>query len=610
MGNKLLPRVLLPLLTIAMLITGCSSEETTGETTPVPAVGTATATTAVQEPTPVSAPLPIVEDAENERPAALPTADEPTPLPTAEEQSGDVQLRILAINDLHGHIATSSDSFGGVGRADYLAANIASARAEAENSILVSAGDLIGASPLISALFHDEPTIEAMNLMGLDINSVGNHEFDEGSAELRRMQAGGPHPVDGDLDGPPFGGADFQFIAANVIDNATGETVFPSYAVRDFQGIGVAFIGITLEGTGAIVARSSVAGLTFLDEAETVNALVPELREMGIEAIVVLLHEGGWSDGGWSDCGSGLSGPVADVARRLDGAVDLVVAGHTNDEFVCQVDGLWVTMADTRGRLFTVIDATLDRRSGDLRVREIENRPNSQDGVTPEPALTELIDKYQAMAAPRANAVIGSLTADIVRKQNEAGESPLGDVIADAQLAATSGADSGGAVVAFTNSGGIRADMRFASSGDEANGELTYAEAFAVQPFGNSLVTMSLTGSQVDALLEQQFGGADVESRNVLQVSQGFVYTWDAAKPPGDRVDASGISIDGVKVDPDARYRVTVNSYLADGGSGFSVLTEGTERTGGMIDIDALAAYFASAGVVSPGPQDRITRLN
>ena len=521
-----------------------------------------------------------------------------------------MQLRILGINDLHGHIATSSDSFGGVGRADYLAANIAAARAEAENSILVSAGDLIGASPLLSALFHDEPTIEAMNLMGLDINGVGNHEFDEGPAELRRMQAGGPHPVDGDLDGTPFGGADFQFLASNVIDNATGETVFPPYAVRDFQGIGVAFIGVTLEGTGAIVARSSVAGLTFMDEAETVNALAPELREMGIEAIVVLLHEGGWSDGGRNDCGSGLSGPVADVARRLDGAVDLVVAGHTNDEFVCRVEGLWVTMADTRGRLFTVIDATLDRESGDLRVVEIENRPNSQDGVTPEPALTELIDKYEALAAPRANAVIGSLTADIGRKQNEAGESPLGDVIADAQLAATGGADSGGAVAAFTNSGGIRADMRFASSGDEANGELTYAEAFAVQPFGNSLVTMSLTGEQVDALLEQQFGGADVESRNVLQVSKGFVYTWDAAKPPGDRVDASGISIDGVKVDPEALYRVTVNSYLADGGSGFSVLTEGTERTGGMIDLDALAAYFDSAGVVSPGPQDRITRLN
>lgn len=554
----------------------------------------------------VSTAVTTVEDAENERP----TAAEPAPLPADEERSGDVQLRILAINDLHGHIATSSDSFGGVGRADYLAANIAAARAEAENSILVSAGDLIGASPLLSALFHNEPTIEAMNLMGLDINGVGNHEFDEGPAELRRMQAGGPHPVDGDLDGTPFGGADFQFLAANVIDNATGETVFPPYAVRDFQGIRVAFIGITLEGTGAIVARSSVAGLTFLDEAETVNALAPELREMGIEAIVVLLHEGGWSDGGRNDCGSGLSGPVVDVARRLDGAVDIVVAGHTNDEFICRVDGLWVTMADTRGRLFTVIDATLDRQSGDLRVVEIENRPNSQDGVTPEPALTELIDKYEALAAPKANAVIGSLTADIGRKQNEAGESPLGDVIADAQLAATGGADSGGAVAAFTNSGGIRADMRFASSGDEADGELTYAEAFAVQPFGNSLVTMSLTGVQVDALLEQQFGGADVESRNVLQVSKGFVYTWDAAKPLGDRVDASGISIDGVKVDPEALYRVTVNSYLADGGSGFSVLTEGTERTGGMIDLDALTAYFDSAGVVSPGPQDRITRLN
>ncbi len=538
------------------------------------------------------------------------SAQEPVEQEAGETLPDVVQLRILAINDFHGHIATSSDSFGGVGRADYLAANLAAARAEVANSIFVSAGDLIGASPLISALFHDEPTIEAMNMMGLDINGVGNHEFDEGPEELLRLQRGGPHPVYGDLDGDPFEGADFQFLAANVIDDATGDTIFPPYAVRDFEGIKVAFIGMTLEGTGGIVARTSVAGLTFLDEAETVNALVPQLSRDGIEAIVVLLHEGGFSDGEQSDCGSGLDGPVAEVARRLDSAVDLVIAGHTNDEFVCEIDGKWVTMADTAGRLFSVIDATLDPQTGDLEVAAISNRPNSQEGVTPVPAVTALIDKYETLAAPRANAVVGRVTSNITRRQNEAGESALGDLIADAQLAATSRPDSGGAVVAFMNSGGIRDDMRFASSGNQADGELTYAEAFAVHPFGNTLVTMSLTGAQLDALLEQQFGSVDVESRNVLQVSEGFSYTWDAAKPPGDRVDASSISIDGVMVDPEASYRVTVNSYLADGGSGFSILIEGTERIVGTLDLDALVAYFASVGEVSPGPQDRITRLN
>ena len=540
----------------------------------------------------------------------VPTPSTPTPVPqpaaTAEPQ--DVQLRIIAINDFHGHIATSSGSFGGVGRVDYLAANIAAARAEYEHSVFVSAGDLIGGSPLVSALFHDEPTIEAMNLMGLDINAVGNHEFDEGHEELVRMQQGGAHPADGDLDGDPFGGADFQFLAANVIDVRTGNTVFPPYAIREFGGGSIAFVGLTLEGTANIVARSSVDGLTFVDEAETVNSLIPELRSKGIEAVVVLLHEGGFSDGGPNDCGSGLDGAVAEVAAQLDDAVDLVIAGHTNDEFVCEIDGKWVTMADNAGRLFTVIDVTLDGTTKDLTVQNIRNLPNSQDGVTPARELTALIEKYEALSAPLANAVIGRTASDILRQANEAGESPLGDVIADAHLEATREA---GAVVAFMNQGGMRNDILFASSGPEGDGELTYAEAFSVHPFGNSMVTMTLTGRQIGALLEQQFRDEEVTTtRGVLQVSQGFSYAWDGTQPVGSRVDISGITINGIAVDPDATYRITTNSFLADGGSGFSVFTEGTDRTGGIIDVEALEAYFASTNEVAPGPQDRIIRLD
>ncbi len=522
-------------------------------------------------------------------------------------ESEDVHLRILAINDFHGHIATSSDFFGGVGRADYLAANLTSAAEEAEHSVFVSAGDLIGASPLISALFHDEPTIEAMNLMGLAINAVGNHEFDEGPAELLRMQNGGPHPVDGDLDGDPFHGANFQFLGANVIDDSTGTTLFPPYAVREYDGVKVAFIGLTLEGTPNIVARNSVEGLTFLDEADTVNALVPGLRQQGIEAIVVLLHEGGFSDGGQDDCGSGLTGPIAEVTVRLDDAVDLVIAGHTHDEFICEIDGKWVTMADNAGRLFTVIDATLGRATKELTVREIRNLPNTQDGTTPAPELTELIDKYKALSGPMAAAVIGAVADDITRERNDAGESALGNIIADAQLSATQEA---GAVVAFMNSGGIRDDITYAASGGEADGEMTFGEAFAVHPFGNSLVTMTFTGAQIHALLERQFRSEDRSSNRALQVSEGFSYTWDAGRPVGSKVDASTITIDGQAVDPEKGYRVTVNSYLADGGSGFSIFTEGTDRTGGVIDLDALVAYFASGGVVEPGLQNRITRLN
>jgi 5'-nucleotidase len=523
-------------------------------------------------------------------------------------RSPEVSLQILAINDFHGNIATTSSSFGGTGRADFLAANLRAAADGADNSIFVSAGDLIGASPLISALFHDEPTIEAMNLMGLDINAVGNHEFDEGPAELLRMQYGGSHPVDGDLDGDPFLGADFEFLAANVVVDDTGETIFPAYTIRNYQGVRVAFIGMTLEGTPTIVTPSGVAGLTFNDEAETVNALVPELQKKNIEAIVVLLHEGGRSDGGQNDCGTELTGPIAEIVPLLDDAVDLVIAGHTNDEFVCEIDGKWVTMADNRGRLFTEIDVTLNRVTKDMTVVAINNVPNLQDGVTPDPELTALIDKYDTLSAPLANQVIGTITTDILRAGNTAGESALGDIIADAQLAATSPVGFGEADVAFMNPGGIRDDFDFVSSGPEADGEVTFGEAFTVQPFGNSLVTMTLTGAQIDTLLEQQWVGQT--SPRILQVSEGFTYTWDAAAPDGSKVDPSSIMIGGVPIDLGADYRVTVNSFLSDGGDNFTVLVDGTNRLGGDLDLQALVDYFAANSPVAPGLQDRITRVN
>ncbi|MDQ3781978.1 MAG: bifunctional metallophosphatase/5'-nucleotidase [Actinomycetota bacterium] len=525
----------------------------------------------------------------------------------------NVQLQILAINDFHGNIATTGTWLGEpVGRADYLATYIREAQATTRASIMVSAGDLIGASPLISALFHDEPTIEAMNLIGLDINAVGNHEFDEGPEELLRMQNGGSHPVDGDLDGDGFEGADFQFLAANVVVDATGDTLFPPYTVKEYGGIPVAFIGMTLEATPTIVTASAVEGLTFLDEVETVNALVPMLRKDGVEAIVVLLHEGGFSDGGpeGDECNGGLTGPLAEIVPAFHPAVDLVIAGHVNDEFACELDGIWVTMADNAGRLFTDIDVVLNRSNGEMRVVAIDNVPTYQEGVTPAADVTALIDKYEELAAPLANAIIGSITADITRTANDAGESALGDVIADAQLENTESTDSGEAVVAFMNPGGIRADLLFASSDvGEGDGNVTYGEAFAVQPFGNSLVTMTLTGAQIETLLEQQWEG-NVEGGRILQVSEGFTYTWDFNAPIGDRVDPDTIAIDGVTVDPAASYRITVNNFLADGGDSFPVLTEGTDRLGGDIDLDALVEYFGANSPVPPGPQDRNTRLN
>jgi 5'-nucleotidase len=531
---------------------------------------------------------------------------------TGAENSKEVELQILAINDFHGNIATTSGAFGGVGRADFLAANMRAAEAEADNSIIVSAGDLIGASPLISALFHDEPTIEAMNLIGLDINGVGNHEFDEGAAELLRMQYGGSHPDDGDLDGTPFLGADFEFLAANVVVDDTGETIFPAYTVKNYQGVKVAFIGMTLEGTPSIVTPSGVAGLTFLDEVDTVNALIPKLQQNNIEAIVVLMHQGGFaSEGGGNGDGCGtLSGPLYDIVTGLDDAVDLVIGGHNNQRFACMdVGGKAVTMAYHSGRMFTDIDVTLNRVTKDMTVQSIDNKENFQAGVTPAADLTALIDKYDTLSAPLANAVIGSTTTDILRAGNAAGESALGDVIADAQLDATSSVGFGEAVVAFMNPGGIRDDLIFAEiSGGEAPGEVTFGEAFSVQPFGNSLVTMTLTGAQIHTLLTQQWVGQT--SPRILQVSDGFTYTWDASQPDGSKVDPSTIKIGGVVVDAGTGYRVTVNSFLADGGDNFSVLPEGTERLGGEVDLDALVTYFGANSPVPPGPQNRITRLN
>jgi 5'-nucleotidase len=528
------------------------------------------------------------------------------------ENSREVNLQILSINDFHGNIATTSGAFGGVGRADFLASNMRAAEAEADNSVIVSAGDLIGASPLISALFHDEPTIEAMNLIGLDINGVGNHEFDEGAAELLRMQNGGSHP-DGDLDGDGFAGADFEFLSANVEVDATGETLFPGVTVKNYQGVKVAFIGMTLEGTPSIVTPSGVAGLTFNDEVDTVNALVPQLQQNNIEAIVVLMHQGGFASEGGGDgdgCGT-LTGPLNDIVLGLDDAVDLVIGGHNNQRFACMdVGGKAVTMAYHSGRMFTDIDVTLNRVTKDMTVQTIDNKENFQAGVTPAPDLTALIDKYDTLSAPLANAVIGEISADIPRANNLAGESALGDVIADAQLTATESAGTGDAVVAFMNPGGIRDDLFFAEiSGGEAPGEVTFAEAFSVQPFGNSLVTMTLTGAQIDALLEQQFDNPDAPSNRILQVSDGFTYTWDASEPTGSKVDPATISIGGVTVNPAADYRVTVNSFLADGGDNFSVLVGGTDRLGGEIDLDALVTYFGDNSPVPPGPQDRFTRV-
>jgi 5'-nucleotidase len=528
-------------------------------------------------------------------------------------KGSEVEVQILALNDFHGNLLPPTGSSGRVGTVDaggaeYLATHVKNLEQTNANSIVVSAGDLIGASPLLSALFHDEPTIEAMNEIGLDINAVGNHEFDEGTTELLRMQNGGCHPTDGCLDGDGFAGAEFQFLAANVVSQATGKTLFAPYTIRNFNGAKVAFIGMTLEGTPNIVSPSGVAGFDFLDEADTVNALIPELSK-SVGAVVVLIHEGGLPSALDINGCTGVSGPIVDIVNRLSDRVDLVISGHTHQPYNCVIDGKPVTSAFSFGRLITDIDMRVDRAKKRVTSISINNKIVTRD-VPKDTGITALIDRYNVIAAPIANRVIGSITADITRTQNAAGESALGDVIADGQLDATDDPGFGDAVVAFMNPGGIRADLPYASSpAGEGDGNVTYGEMFTVQPFGNSLVTMTLTGAQIDRLLEEQFAPCTLGTNRILQVSAGFAYTWSASGGTCDKVDPTSISINGTSLNLAASYRVTVNSFLADGGDSFPILVQGTNRLGGAVDTDAFEAYFAANSPVAPGPQNRITRV-
>ena len=537
--------------------------------------------------------------------------------PAAALADRDVKVQLLGLNDFHGHLEANtpgtiapdpSSPRVPAGGAEYLATHLRQKERTNRNTLIVSAGDLIGASPLLSALFHDEPTIEAMNKIGLDLNAVGNHEFDEGAAELLRMQRGGCHPVDGCQDGTGFEGAKFDFLAANVVDERRGRTIFPPYAIEKFDGIKVGFIGMTLEGTPDIVSPSGVAGLDFLDEADTANRYADELRRRhGVRAIVVLLHEGGiqTQPGGINDC-NGISGPVVDIVNRTTSQVDLFVTGHTHTAYNCVIDGRPVTSASSFGRLLTDIDLTLDGRSRDV-VEVAANNQIVTQNVFKDPAITDLIARYNEIAAPLRDRVIGRISADITRTPDDSGENAAGNLIADAQLAATSSPETGGAVAAFMNPGGVRSDFTFAPSGAEAPGDVTYGEAFTVQPFGNSLVTMTLTGSQILEMLRLQWCGS---SRRILLPSSTVSYTWSQSAANCTSNPVSNLTIGGQPVNPGTSYRITVNSFLADGGDGFPVLREGTDRLGGEVDTDALETYIAPSLTGDPIDPPALDRIN
>jgi 5'-nucleotidase len=529
------------------------------------------------------------------------------------QQPAVVDLRILAINDFHGNlrpppggirIADPDDPAKKIGvdagGAEHMATLVKQLRAGSKNNIFVAAGDLIGASPFLSAMFHDEPTIESLSMMGLALSSVGNHEFDEGRDELLRMQNGGCHPTD-KCQGPhPFAGAKFRYLAASTFDKSTGRTVLPPYEIQEFDGIPVAFIGLTLKGTPNIVSPPGVAGLEFRDEAETVNALVPELKARGVEAIVVLIHEGGRPAGDYNECPD-ILGPIVDIVEKFDKAVDVVVSGHTHQAYVCKIAGRLVTSGDKYGTVVTSIDVKLDPVTRDVVSARADNFIVRTGIYAKDPGQTALLETYDRLAGPIANRVVGSITETLPRAPNNAGESPLGDIIADAQLAATSG--EGGAVIAFTNPGGIRTEIA-----KKPDGAVTYADIFAAQPFRNQLVTLTLTGAQIKDVLEQQW--LDPNRPRILQVSSGFNYTWDNARPFGDRVLAESMMLNGQAVEAAKPYRITVNNFLSVGGDGFVVLKDGKAPQIGIYDVDALDAWFKANSPVSPVGFGRIVRMN
>ncbi|MEX6211393.1 bifunctional UDP-sugar hydrolase/5'-nucleotidase [Providencia huaxiensis] len=458
----------------------------------------------------------------------------------AQKTSDTVKVQVIGINDFHGALKAPGD--GKLGGIESIATLVNQLRAQNDKTIVVGAGDLVGASPLLSSMFYDEPTIEALSAIGMETSAVGNHEFDKGKEELLRKQNGGCHPTAGCVGKDSFAGADFNYLAANVIVKETGETLFPSYFIKEFDGIPMAFIGLTLEGTPAIVTPSGTAGLEFKNEVETINNQVKLLKAQGINSIGVLIHEGATQqvDTKVKDINrcDNIKVPIVDIVNQLDGAVDFVVSGHTHQAYNCEINGKTVISAQSNGALLSQLNIEIDRNTKDIVSINAKNIPVETKRYEKNPELTTFVQRYEQIALPISQQVMGTLTESSDKKLLPAGDSTLGKIIADGQLYAASSKEAGGAQIAFMNSGGIRADLKA--------GELTYGDIFTVQPFSNVVVTQSLTGEQIKQALEQQWDRARPQ---VMPVSKGFYYEWDDSRPVGDKVIQKSMKLNGKPLD-------------------------------------------------------------
>ncbi|TMQ98332.1 bifunctional metallophosphatase/5'-nucleotidase [Actinomadura soli] len=534
--------------------------------------------------------------------------------PAAARPAPTAAVRLLALNDFHGNLEPPSGSSGRAidengdtvlaGGAAYVAAHLT--RLRNRHTLTLAQGDLIGASPLISAAYHDEPSVQFLGDVGVTASAVGNHEFDEGYQELLRIQNGGCHPVDGCSPAGTWRGARFDYLAANVLKKRHQRPAMKPWTIRNVNGVRVGIIGVVTKTTPSIVTAEGIKDLEFVDEVAAANRAARELRRRHVRAIVLLVHEGDQVRAGSrpDECGV-LPGAGSRIAKDADPEIDVVLSGHSHQQYLCSVqdpngEPRLFSSGSSFGRVITEVNLQVDRRSGDIVRSSLkgDNHVVTRD-IAPDPATERFVQTWKDRVSEIADKPIGKITADLTRAPSPAGETALGDVIADAQLASMKGL---GAQVAVMNPGGVRTDLTYAASGSEGDGVVTYGEAFAVQPFSNVMGVVSLTGAQVDALLEQQWTSA---GEKILQPSANLHFTIDRAKPVGDRVSA--ITIDGTPVDPSTTYKVAANNFLLGGGDGFSVFTDGKDQVLGPIDLDAFVAYFAAQGTIAPPPLNRIS---
>lgn len=551
--------------------------------------------------------------------------------------SGPVNVTVLGLNDFHGNLvptgfsgvkvpaptaanpaATANLSAGG---AEIIGGYVNSVRSANPDTLLVGGGDLIGASPVISSLLRDEPSIVALSKMGMSVSALGNHEFDQGLKELLRMQNGGCDSNAPQLAckfDPVYAGASFQYLGANVVDKTSGKPVFPAYKIlTTASGVRIAFVGAVTKTTPTIVSPSGVSTLNFLDEADSINKYVPEIKAQGVDAIFVVIHEGGTAKDLYNVAGcTSLTGNIIDIAKRIDPAVNAIISGHTHQGYNCLVpdpagNNRIVLQGDFYGHLLQRIDMQVDKANHkvlSIKAQNVVMDASATTTIAKDPTETGIVTKAKGLTDAVKNTVVAKIAApQILRANNEALESALGDLIADSQLAATKGPDSGAAVIALMNPGGVRADLPD-STNIKPDNSITYGDAFTVQPFGNVLVTVTLTGAQLKAVLEQQFDNPAAGQNRVLSVSAGFKYTWTASAAAGSRV--SDMTLNGTAIDPAGKYRVTLNNFLADGGDGFTVLKDGTDRLlqPNLGDVDAFQAFLKANAPVAAPTLDRITK--